>query len=1138
MLAGIGVSIVSCSKPKSGDAGSDDVVARTPTPLEQTAIAKGVTVVSTNEFGVPRMLRSVAPAAPSVAMAPKASAEAFVASLEELFVGRGVAAKRVDEEAQPLRGGSTIISMKQRVDGIPIHQGDLRVMLRADGAPTALTGTVYPAASKVTTGTFRYTANDALSLAIGEMHSISVPTNAIVAAEKKGDFVTMTAFVPGVHVQQARAKQVFFPTARGLEGAWSVEVFTQVADEIEAMRYIVSASSKQVLKRVNLKFSDAYVYRAFADANDERRPFDGPHQSFAPHPSGMPDGSFPDLIDPALIVMDSFNGPGDPWLAVGAPTTTGNNVDAYADLRAPFGFGEGDLRPEVRFGTLLNFKYDFSAEPLANRTQSDAATTNLFYQTNWLHDWYYDSGFTEATGNAQAQNFGRGGVEGDVMEARAQAGALDGFRNNAFVSVPEDGLSPAIHMFLWDGLSEHNVTIGAGEAIDTAFLQGGPRNFDVSGQLTLVDDGSDTPASGCQPIINDIAGKIAVVELSPDCLATASYVQNAQDAGAIAVLVIPPFDLLGALPGHPTATIPALAISSLEAGATVLEDLAAGPMDATLHRASDPEPDGDFSNGIIAHEWGHYFHLRLASCENRSCGSMSEGWGDFVALHLQLRPGDDRDGAYTAGGIYATQALIGDPAYFGIRRFPYSIDRTKNDLSLRHIADDQELPDTPITGGGFTPQQAPNSEVHNAGEVWSTLLWDVYNALIDNHGYDRARRLMSDYAVAGLLMTPPDASFIEGRDGLLAAASAIDTEDMVIMAAAFAGRGAGSCAVSPPKFAPVGAVIGVVESRAIGGHIEMSTPTLTDDGISCDEDGYLDPGEQGIIRFTIANTGILDVGNVAASLSSETVGVELGEPVIFGTMAPFTSVSVELPVTIAADAPVDTMLNIEVVVAGKTPCSDAITMTIRQRLGVDDVAGISTTDTVETFITPWSKVGESAEEAWARAPGIVDGKAWLGTDLGFTSDTQLESPVLVVSADEALVVAIDHRYSIEGFPDFENALFDGGVIEVSKDGGASWQDVTEFGVDPGYIGPISVDFDNPLAGRMAFSGESPGYPDRQSLSLDFGNQFAGQNVMLRFRLGTDFIIGAPGWEIDNIAVSGITNRPFPAAVPESDVCEG
>ena len=42
--------------------------------------------------------------------------------------------------------------------------------------------------------------------------------------------------------------------------------------------------------------------------------------------------------------------------------------------------------------------------------------------------------------------------------------------------------------------------------------------------------------------------------------------------------------------------------------------------------------------------------------------------------------------------------------------------------------------------------------------------------------------------------------------------------------------------------------------------------------------------------------------------------------------------------------------------------------------------------------------------------------------------------------------------------------------------------------------------------------------------------------MIRFRIGADESTGAPGWDIDNIAVTGITNTPFTALVGETGSC--
>ncbi|HSR98599.1 MAG TPA: M36 family metallopeptidase [Kofleriaceae bacterium] len=127
-----------------------------------------------------------------------------------------------------------------------------------------------------------------------------------------------------------------------------------------------------------------------------------------------------------------------------------------------------------------------------------AAAVNVFFVTNWLHDWYYDSGFTEATGNAQVDNFGRGGIPGDPLIAHAQSNALAGARDNAFMFTPADGLSPEMRMLLWRGRIDTALTTPTG-ALASAGFDGGPRNFDVTATAALVTN-ADGTHSACAPI--------------------------------------------------------------------------------------------------------------------------------------------------------------------------------------------------------------------------------------------------------------------------------------------------------------------------------------------------------------------------------------------------------------------------------------------------------------------------------------------------------------------------------------------------------------------------------------------------------------------------------------------------------------
>ena len=83
---------------------------------------------------------------------------------------------------------------------------------------------------------------------------------------------------------------------------------------------------------------------------------------------------------------------------------------------------------------------------------------------------------------------------------------------------------------------------------------------------------------------------------------------------------------------------------------------------------------------------------------------MGEGWSDFYALSFLSAPGDDVDGNY-ALGAYAAYRLAGltQNYYFGIRRYPYSTDLSKNPLTFRDIDPTQAashpgIPRNPVIG--------------------------------------------------------------------------------------------------------------------------------------------------------------------------------------------------------------------------------------------------------------------------------------------------------------------------------------------------------------------------------------------------------------------------------------------------------
>jgi extracellular elastinolytic metalloproteinase len=154
-------------------------------------------------------------------------------------------------------------------------------------------------------------------------------------------------------------------------------------------------------------------------------------------------------IHPAATPQTTVAGPGagnneSPLGWVTGNTTTGNNVDAYLD-RDFNNIADTNSRP---ISSTRDFIYPFSptSDPTTAGNQQ-LAVANLFYLTNFLHDFLYRHGFDEAAGNFQTDNFGRGGLGNDPVDAEAQDG---GSTNNANFSTTADGTRGRMQMYLWN----------------------------------------------------------------------------------------------------------------------------------------------------------------------------------------------------------------------------------------------------------------------------------------------------------------------------------------------------------------------------------------------------------------------------------------------------------------------------------------------------------------------------------------------------------------------------------------------------------------------------------------------------------------------------------------------------------------
>ena len=1062
------------------------------------------------------------PAPPSGAPAEQARAH-LARHAAELGAARSdLAALEVVRVVRAGRGGS-VTTFRPRVAGVQVLDSDTRVLTRDDGTLAMISG--LPPAVRARPR-FTLSAADAFARALSAELGRSISAGAVTdRGELPGGWRRFTA-TGATLLDPSRARPVLAPATSGWVAAYQVEVLRNDGRRAVGTEYRIDAQSGAVLRRRSLNQDVSFQYRVYADP-DDNRPLDGAIADVTPHPTGQPDLLVRDPVASTLITMESFNEPGDPWLPEGARTTRGNNVHAYADLQGNDGLDAGDVRDTVSSPGVFDWTYNPAQGALENNRQARAVTTHLFYVNNWLHDWWYDSGFDEYAGNAQLDNFGRGGEEGDPLLAEAQDAALDGVRDNANMMTPEDGSSPRMQMYVFSNQDARQMTIEpSGQRIGVVLAGFGPESFNVLGQVRVA-----SPASGCTAIGN-VDGRIALINAGGACTPE-DKVRRAQAGGAVAAIIA--HNRLGELPpdlantGAVDPAIPSFGIRK-EDGDALKAMIAEGPVSLRLRRGPGVEKDSSLDTAIIAHEWGHYMHLRLQGCGTLMCFGESEGWGDFLALHTLIREGDDPDGSYGVGHFAITDFSRlygnGDAAYFGIRRAPYTRDMTKNAFSFRHIQRGEPLPDHPLFVLG-----SDNPEPHNAGEIWALMMFEAYQGLIDrsrdgDYSFDEARRRMSDYVVGGLSLVPADSTFLEARDSILAVAAAADIDDAQAMAAGYARRGAGSCAISPP--ASSGSFRGVEEDFGVSPRLAIGAVTMDDSLSTCDADGMLDGEETGLIRVTVLNPGTAALSDGEVTLSNLSPGLSLPEGPTreVPSIPPFGSVEVSFPVALDPTTEIVDG-SVDVAVTARSSCEDAAATALATKLNLNVVPNASFIDTVETDVTAWALEGTA--DLWSRKARNNGNHFWHADDAGSPTDGQMVSPEVTVSDAGPLVLRFSHRYSFE-------PSWDGGVIEYTTDGGTTWLDVSDLG-DPGYTGVLNTDSGNELGGRNAYTAESPGYPARATVALDLGTSLAGQTVKFRFRAGSDAIIGAPGWDIDDIGFENVVDPPFPAQEPDQE-CEG
>ncbi|WNG37653.1 hypothetical protein F0U61_31160 [Archangium violaceum] len=314
--------------------------------------------------------------------------------------------------------------------------------------------------------------------------------------------------------------------------------------------------------------------------------------------------------------------------------------------------------------------------------------------------------------------------------------------------------------------------------------------------------------------------------------------------------------------------------------------------------------------------------------------------------------------------------------------------------------------------------------------------------------------------------------------------------------------------------------------------VELLESTGTVD--SCDDDGVLDTGETALVRVTLRNSGTEPLADTRVRLSSDDPDVSFPkEETPLLASKPGEEIKAELAVKLLGSArPRDVTLRIDYRATEQDP--EYKTRTAVYRVDTDELPETSTSETVESPHHKWTFSPSSKGLSWWERHSDSADTGWFfrGPNNAKAGEIVLVSPRLQVSETEAFRFTFQHRYDFEKF---NTAFYDGAVIELREGEGGTWENIGTA-VTPTYNATLEASGENPLKGRKAYGGQSPGYPKFAPATADLGTAYAGKTVYIRFRIGTDLDTGATGWDLDDLKFEGLVNTPFTSRVAHRGEC--
>ncbi|HEX6125623.1 MAG TPA: M36 family metallopeptidase, partial [Pyrinomonadaceae bacterium] len=216
-----------------------------------------------------------------------------------------------------------------------------------------------------------------------------------------------------------------------------------------------------------------------------------------------------------------------------------------------------------------------------------------------------------------------------------------------------------------------------------------------------------------------------------------------------------------------------------------------------------------------------------------------------------------------------------------------------------------------LTDGAFAPAfPGSATAVHDGGEIWSSMLWEVRSLLVARLGHEAGTAKMLQLQLDGMKLVGSSPTMLSERNAIIAGALAGPDPgpDVADVREGFRRRGMGFSAANPSGNT-------VVEAFDFP-NVQVTNPFTVSDAPG-DNDGFPEPSEDLVLNISVTNPG------AGSTITNVQVNVNGGSNVSFGDIANGATVTMPVPYTVPGDAVCGSLhqvtINVSSTVGAQTP---------------------------------------------------------------------------------------------------------------------------------------------------------------------------------------------------------------------------